>query len=232
MGSSSKRVRRPTRGALSREALAEVVLSMVDRRGLEAVTLRALAAEVGVASPMALSTCFSSKDDLVAALRERVVDRLRTERPGPTAWQALLEATAHGLARAARAHPHWLPLVFQAGAPPPSLLGYAETLIELMREDGFSLADALRAHVAVLSFALGSAWVEQGLSAAAGQAALAKRLSLLQHVVARAPAGRSASLAAVAAQFDRFSFDDTFTLGLQALLVGIEAQRRPASRRR
>lgn len=202
---------------------------MADRDGVEAVTLRALASEVGAASPTALYTYFASKEDLVAAMRERVVGRIRQESKSFTTWQALLQETAHGLSRAAREHPNWIQLVFHESGYRSSFLGYADRLIELMLEDGFSMADALRAHMCVLSFALGTVYLERTLTAIAGDDPIAKRLSLLQQVVAQAPEGSYASLASVAADIDRWSFDETFGFGVKALLAGIESQRLPAS---
>lgn len=228
MSAKKKRIQRPVRGSISRDSLADTALAIADRNGIDAVTLRALAAEVGVASPMALYTYFADKEDLVLAMRERVIDHIREQSMRLTTWRALLEGTAHGLSRAAREHPHWIPLFLHPGAPPASFLGYAERLIELMLEDGFSLPDALRAHLCVLSFAFGSVHVERALTSAAGDDLMMKRLSLLQQIVAQSPQGRYPSLASVAAQIDRWSFDESFEFGLKALLAGIEAQRRPA----
>ncbi len=225
---STKKTNRPPRGTITRESLADAALAIADRLGVEAVTLRALAAAVGVASPMALYTYVASKDDLVTAMRERVVGRIRQPRTSLTTWQALLEETAHGLARTAREHPNWIPLVFHGSKQPSSFLSYADRLIELMLKDGFTVADALTAHTCVLSFTLGSVSLRRSLTASAGDDPLTNRLSLLQHVVAQAPAGRYASLASVAAEIDRYRFDDTFQFGLRSLLAGIEAQRRPA----
>src|SRR5512133_1538361 len=225
MSTRKKPARRLARGSLSRDSLADIALAIADRDGVHAVTLRALASKVGVASPMALYTYFASKEDLVAAMKERVVDRIREESTSLTTWQALLEETALGLSRAAREHPNWLPLVFHPSGPPSSFLGYAERLVELMLKDGFSLSGALRAHMCVMSFALGSVFVERTMSTTANDDLMAKRLSLLQQVVAQAPEGRYASLASVAAQIDRWSFDEMFEFGLKALLAGIESQR-------
>jgi len=230
MRTKKKQARRLARGTLSRDSLADTALVIADRDGVEAVTLRALASEVGVASPMALYTYFASKEDLVVAMRERMVSRIREESKSLTTWQALLEEMAHGLSRAAREHPNWIPLLFHPSAPPPpsSVLGYAERLIELMLKAGFSLADALRAHVCVVSFALGSVHVERALTVA-GNDVVAKRFSLLQLLVAQAPEGQYPSLASLAAQIDRWSFDETFDFGVKALLAGIASQKLPAS---
>lgn len=225
MRTRKKPLHRPRRGSITRDSLVDVALAIADRDGIEAVTLRTLASKVGVASPMALYTYFASKEDLVVAMRERVVGRMRGEVDSQTNWQALLEDTARGVSRAAREHPNWMPLVFHPSGPPSSFLGYAERLIELMLEDGFSLAGALRAHLSLASFAFGSVFVERAMSATAGDDLMAKRLSLLQQVVAQAPEGRYTNLASVAAQIDRWSFEETFELGLKALLVGIESQR-------
>ncbi|HVW27241.1 MAG TPA: TetR/AcrR family transcriptional regulator [Polyangiaceae bacterium] len=221
---------RAVRGSISRESLADAALLIADREGFEAVTLRAIASEVG-ASAMAPYTYFANKEDLFVAMRERAFGQIRRENMSQTTWQALLEGMARGVSRSIREHPNWLPLFSQTGAPPPAALGFLDRLFELMFKDGFSFVEALRAYTCVMSFALGGVLLERTLTGGAGADLIAKRLALLQQLVAQAPAGRYASLGSVAAQIDRWSFEEAFEFGIKALLAGIESQGGPASGR-
>ena len=62
-----------TRTSLSREVVADRALVIADAEGIEAVTIRRLATELGV-TPMALYWHFRTKEDLLAGLADRVLD--------------------------------------------------------------------------------------------------------------------------------------------------------------
>jgi TetR/AcrR family tetracycline transcriptional repressor len=62
---------RQTEGRLSREAVADGALALADAEGLEAVTIRRLAQELGV-TPMALYWHFKNKDELLTGVAGRV----------------------------------------------------------------------------------------------------------------------------------------------------------------
>ena len=72
------RARRP-RGSLTRELILDAA-ERVAATGFDALTMRAVAAELG-AAPMALYRYFPTKDDLVNALRDRVLGRFQAEPP-------------------------------------------------------------------------------------------------------------------------------------------------------
>jgi len=77
-----------------RRQILDAALAIADEEGLEAVSMRAVAARVGV-SPMALYPHVGSKE----ALLDGMVGRLLGELPAPTGpdWQAGLRAAAHGV---------------------------------------------------------------------------------------------------------------------------------------
>src|SRR3978361_2253941 len=62
-----------TRPSLTREGVADRALALADADGLEAVTIRRLATELGV-TPMALYWHFRTKEDLLEGLGDRVLD--------------------------------------------------------------------------------------------------------------------------------------------------------------
>lgn len=59
--------------ALSREAVIDHALDLADREGLAAVSIRRIAQDFGV-TPMALYWHVKNKDELLAAMGERIVD--------------------------------------------------------------------------------------------------------------------------------------------------------------
>lgn len=212
---------------MTRESVADAALSIADRDGFDAVTIRAVAAEVG-ATPMALYTYFADKDALYEGMRERMFARVASRGSSRHAWQSMLEQVARGVFRTMREHPDWTPLLAHGSGPPGFALGFFDELLELMQEDGVSLEDAIRAYGCVMSFAIGSVLFEHLMTG--GGDVIAKRLALLKELVARAPS-RHANLASIAGKLDRWSFDDVFELGLRSLLIGIEAKRTTRSPR-
>jgi AcrR family transcriptional regulator len=195
-------------------------LAIADRGGLEAVTLRAIATDVG-ATPMALYTYFADKDALYEGMRDRAFARVKLASAARRSWRVMLDAAARSVFQLMREHPNWMPLVAHQSGPPTSALAFFDEVLELMVKDGFSLEEALCAYGSAMSFAVGSVLFEQMMMG--GGDVIARRLALLKELVARAP-GRYDNIASLASKIDRWSFDDVFDLGISSLLKGIEAR--------
>jgi TetR/AcrR family tetracycline transcriptional repressor len=98
-----------SRPALSRDVVADRALEIADAEGLEAVTIRRLATELGV-TPMALYWHFRTKEDLLAGLADRVLDAVELPARGGD-WAADLRGAMHALVVAMRPHPQVANLV-------------------------------------------------------------------------------------------------------------------------
>src|SRR4051794_33451260 len=98
-----------TRSPLSREVVADRALALADAEGIEAVTIRRLATELGV-TPMALYWHFRTKEDLLSGLADRVLDAVEVpERSGD--WSADIRTALVALVTAMRPHPQVAHLV-------------------------------------------------------------------------------------------------------------------------
>ena len=98
---------------LSRQGILEAALAVADAEGLEAVSLRRVASELG-AGPMRLYGYLGSKEDLLALMVDHVYGEIELPEPGD--WRAGLRSIARSTQRAARRHPWFVSI---AGAHPP-----------------------------------------------------------------------------------------------------------------
>lgn len=202
----------------------DAALALADRDGLEAVTIRALATDVGV-PPMTLYAHFADKEALYDGMRARIVERFITA-GAKTTWRELLETLGRDLLSLHRKHPSLVPLMARGGTPPRALLGVFDRLLTMMHDDGFALEEALRAHLSVIGFSLGMAMVERTMLGGDDDEG---RLALLRALLARLPPGSYPNLAWVASRVDRWKLDDVFASGIRALLDGV-ARDRPRGR--
>src|SRR5438552_7484921 len=95
---------RQTEGRLSRETVAEGALALADADGLDAVTIRRLAQELGV-TPMALYWHFKNKDELLVGLADHLLGGVKATRGPGDPWLQQLRAMVEALLVVIRAHP-------------------------------------------------------------------------------------------------------------------------------
>lgn len=140
------------RGRLNRERVLTAAVAYTDEHGLDAISMRRLAAELGVV-PMALYKHVADKEALLDGMADLVLTEL-----GPIAdagdWRSTLRARILA-ARELLARHRWLRRVLETRVQQtPTMLNYLDSLIAVFRRAGFS--DVLTHHV---MHALGSrAW--------------------------------------------------------------------------
>src|SRR5580698_4105931 len=84
------------RPRLSKRAVVERALKLADADGLDALTIRKLAQELGV-TPMALYWHFRSKDDLLVGLAERLWSEIDLTVDPSAPWSAQLRELLQSL---------------------------------------------------------------------------------------------------------------------------------------
>src|SRR5215469_9841618 len=94
----------PERTRLSKDAVVDRALALADAEGLDALTIRRLARELGV-TPMALYWHFRSKEALLAGLADRIWAEIDTDVDPATEWPQQLRGMLESLVRVLRAHP-------------------------------------------------------------------------------------------------------------------------------
>jgi AcrR family transcriptional regulator len=128
------------RTQLTRERVLSAAIELADRGGIEALSMRKLAQELGVEA-MSLYTHVRSKNDLLNGLVDMVISQIPIPPGGPD-WKASLRQLALAARSVMLRHP-WAPRALEAQtAPGPAALGYINALLGILREGGFSVAEA------------------------------------------------------------------------------------------
>lgn len=158
-----------SRVALSRERVLREAIEMIDRDGLEAVTMRSLGARIGVA-PMALYRHVNGREDLLEGVVETLVDEVQVDPEGrlggSDGWQALLQWLAHSVRQVAVEHPAIFPLIATRHPaapwlrPPLRSLRVVEEFLEGLTERGFTDKQAVRTYRTFTSFLIGHLLLE------------------------------------------------------------------------
>lgn len=150
----------PARGRLSRQRVLRGAVALADRDGLEAVTMRRLAAELGVEA-MSLYHHVANKEAILDGVIEVVTEEViatvaATDAPAPQDdWQAAMRARILAARAVMLRHP-WAPRVLETRtAMSPALMGYYDGVLGIFRAGGFDWDLAHQAMHALGSRALG-----------------------------------------------------------------------------
>jgi AcrR family transcriptional regulator len=100
---SSRADRRAPRVPLTREAITSAALGIVDREGMDALSMRRLAEELGC-GPSALYGHVSGKAELLHLLLDHVAGEIEVPDPDPEHWQEQLKEVMRAVRDAFAAH--------------------------------------------------------------------------------------------------------------------------------
>jgi AcrR family transcriptional regulator len=151
----------PRRPGLTRASITEVALSLADARGVESLSMRALAKELGVEA-MSLYNHIHNKDDLLDAVVDIVVGRIDMPSTGSD-WQNELRSRAHSMRTVFLAHPWAPPLIVGRINVGPNMLALNEATLGCLRAAGFSYVEADHAMNALDSLIYGFHLLERSM---------------------------------------------------------------------
>jgi len=92
------------RKALSRRTVVDTALAIGDTEGVEAISLRRLARDLGV-TPMALYRYVDSKESLLGAIADRAFEEFELPPDGEGDWREEIKSLGHAFRRLLVAHP-------------------------------------------------------------------------------------------------------------------------------
>jgi AcrR family transcriptional regulator len=163
----SPEARRPR--SLTRDEILQTAIMLVDKNGLEYLTMRRLGTACGVEA-MALYRHVHSRQDLLGGIVDYLVDQLYDDqlaaRRQEDGWQDYLVRLAHGVRAIATEHPHLFPTLASRPPeapwvrPPLRSLRWMETFLDTLIAYGFSDNAAVNAYRAYTTFLLGHLLLE------------------------------------------------------------------------
>lgn len=206
-------------------------MEMADQDGLEAVTIRRLAQELGV-TPMALYWHFADKDTLLMAMSERLwadiasaTDRLRPSR----GWAEVRRLTA-AVVQVLSRHPGCASLAPLAVLACPAGTDMAERTLALLEHLG--VPPARLAEMAVLLLSTAVTLVTQRPGGAVGEQASADHLRAKKVALASLPPDRYPHVVAMAAQLvDCPDVEGFLERGVEFVVSGIRSGVAPAQKK-
>jgi AcrR family transcriptional regulator len=152
-----------SRSPLSRERVLLAGIELADANGLEALTMRRLAQELGVEA-MTLYYYVTKKDDLLSGMVDIVLNRFAMPSPGDE-WKSALRATAISAHDGLVAH-RWAANLLFTSEVRPGRLRYMEGILGCLRDAGFSAEMTHHAYHALDSHILGFTLWQVGITAA------------------------------------------------------------------
>jgi len=151
----------PARPRLTRERVLQTAIRHADEGGFEALTMRALADELGVA-PMALYRHVASKDDLIDGMVDVVFGEVGLPSGGAD-WVTAMRQRAISLRDVLARHRWAIGLMESRRSPGPANLRHHDAVIGKLRASGFSVEMAAHAYSLLDSYIYGFALTKENL---------------------------------------------------------------------
>jgi AcrR family transcriptional regulator len=208
----------PQPGKITRAVVVEAALRLVDRDGLDGVSMRRVAAAVG-ATPMALYRHVPSKAALLDGLVAAVFAQLEFPSDAAMPWAARLRATVRSLRRLLHAHPWLVAQILRGPVLGEGVFRASEGGLRVLGETGLPPETIAAVFRLLHSYTVGYVGME-----------IARR-TVDPARYGEFEAGRYPTRAAVAAHLGPFG-EEQFEVGLDVIVSGVQALVAQAPRRR
>lgn len=212
---------RPSGGqplGLSREAIVRKALEMLDEHGMQKLSMRKLAAELG-AAPMSLYWHVPTKHALVELCIDEVYGEL--ELPDPdVGWETALRGMMHSMRHLALRHPWWVRNIGEYLSIGPKAVRMANSMLEPVLRAGLSTVEASQSVSTVSSFVFGFAVAEVNYNNS-GRLDIAP---LDMAKFAELYRDEYPHYVAMVSEPELFSLDRQFEFGLDCVIDGIKAR--------
>jgi AcrR family transcriptional regulator len=192
---------------LTRERIVEAASAIVDTEGLEAVSVRRLAAELGVQGP-SLYNHFGNKSEILDAVADAVVELVDVSFFRTHDWREALRLWAGSYHAALAAHPNIVPVLAHGPGRRPVALAMADTVYGALIAAGWPPARATHIGALMRYLVTGSALGSFALGFAEDPQ-LYERYPHLDH-------------AHLLAEHQHSVDEGAFTLGLDLLIAGLD----------
>ncbi|HEX6568978.1 MAG TPA: TetR/AcrR family transcriptional regulator C-terminal domain-containing protein [Acidimicrobiales bacterium] len=203
----------PRRRSLTTAAIGAAALAVVERDGLAALSMRAVAAEMGVGA-MSLYRYVAGREEVEGLVVDLVLAAADTDVPPTDPWAERVATLVERVRDAVGAHPAVVPLLLTRRHASEGTIRWGEAVLAALDDGGFTGEHRVIAFRTLLSYVIGAVQVEHlGPLSGAGTVALAGL-----------PADRYPMLADTAAHARHVAAADEFRRGLAVVLRGLAGE--------
>ena len=214
----------PLREPVTPDRIADAALRVIDARGLDGLTVRALAQELGFGT-MTLYWYVQNKDEVLDLVSDRLVAGVVIP-PADTDWRVAVREVAIAVRAAVLRHANAVPVLVSRGSFGPNVMRLTDEAVRAFRSAGFGETDAADAYFAVSNFVYGSCASQTSSASPSARPDLDRKayFGLVRQYIASLPANLYPNLQAAAPRMFTASPDERFAFGMDCLIAGLEAR--------
>ena len=210
------------RTRLSKRAVVDRALKLADADGLDALTIRKLAQDLGV-TPMALYWHFRSKEDLLEGMAEQVWGEIEVNVDASQPWWAQLQGGLESLIRVLRAHRSAPQLLLEHEKRNEAALRATEAALEILLGAGFDPLHAAEIARSTLWTGITLVMSEAGYHPELSDEERAEWNRRSQVELAMLPAARYPHLVRCAEPMANCDPEFHYRLGVELFIAGVRA---------
>ncbi|MBI5086674.1 MAG: TetR/AcrR family transcriptional regulator C-terminal domain-containing protein [Acidobacteria bacterium] len=140
---ASRKRRTAARPRLTKHDVIAAALRLLDSDGIEALSMRRLAAELGIEA-MSLYSHVDSKDALLTSVLDLAIEELPVPSPADGDWKDWVRAWMQGARQVFSNHPNLFHVIRSGTALGPGVLGKIDALMARLHAAGFDSPAQLR----------------------------------------------------------------------------------------
>ena len=204
---------------LSRERVLDAAIVLADTGGIDSLSMRRLAEELGVKA-MSLYNHVTDKDDILDGIVDLVFGEIAVQ-SDLNDWQQIMRLRANSAHQALLRHPWASPLMQSRTNPGPATLRHHDAVIGSLRAAGFTIHLAAHAFSVIDSYIYGFAQQQQNLTYTTAEEASV----VAQDILRQLPADTYPHLAELIVEHARqpdYDYSKEFDFGLDLILNGLE----------
>jgi len=205
-----------TREPLTRDRIIQAATKLADEQGIEALSMRKLGAALDVEA-MALYNHVANKDEIFDGMVDSVFASIPLPSPGEP-WADSIRRVGTGAVEAFADHPWTMATLKSSGSAGPAFLRFADSVIGLLLDAGFSDEEAHHAWHMLASYTMGHA-LRQATASQLGHPYMD-----VEEIRPVDLAETYPDLARLAPLFERYDLATELAFGLEVIIQGLESR--------
>jgi AcrR family transcriptional regulator len=223
---------RPVRSPLSREAIVDAGLRVLDRDGADALSMRRVATELGTGAA-SLYWHVANKAQLIELLIDRVAGEIELPAPDPARWQEQIKEMARQIRDVMSSHRDIARLTLGRIPMSPNTVRWTEWVLGLMR--GAGVPGPMAAYAGdLLGLYVGAYVYEEsiGLQSPTGEDLPPEKImDMFRGYFTSLPADQFPNITSLVDDLLAGSHDERFDMGLEVIVRGFSSfAEKPSSR--